>query len=201
MEIAIVADLRAAKAEKQIRFLNATRVPVTQHLTFASAPPLFRPLGGTPTAPQHAAVEIELTNSKSGNLGVPLPQGTVRVYQSDRQGALQFAGEDSIPHTATDEKVKVHVGEAFDLVSERKQTDFKVIEKSVWETAWEIVLRNHRDRDADVAVLETMSGDWEVLAASHKYTKADTGTLRFDVAIPKGGETHITYRVRMRAQG
>jgi hypothetical protein len=129
---------------------------------------------------------------------MPLPKGTVRVYKADKDGSLQFIGEDAIDHTAKDEKVTVKMGEAFDVVGERKQTDFKRIADTVSETAWEIFLRNHKNEPATVRVLEPLPGDWEVLSASHKHEKADAHTLRFDVNIPKNGETKITYRVRVK---
>jgi hypothetical protein len=144
------------------------------------------------------SVSLEIDNSQKNNLGIPLPKGTVRVYKADKDGSLQFIGEDAIEHTAKDEKLTVKMGEAFDVVGTRKQTDFKRIAETISESAWEIVLRNHKTTPAAVRVLEPVPGDWEVLSASHKYEKADAHTLRFDVTVPKDGETKVTYRVRVK---
>ena len=72
------------------------------------------------------------------------PAGTVRVYQKDSKGGLLFIGEDHIDHTPKDEFVTVKIGNAFDLVAERKQTDFKKIADKVYEMEFAITLRNHK---------------------------------------------------------
>ncbi len=122
----------------------------------------------------------------------------MRVYQADQAGTLQFLGEDQLDHTAKDETVKVKIGEAFDVVGERRQTDFKRIARNVTETAWAITLRNRKAEAVTVRVHEPLAGEWEVLAASHTYEKADAHTLRFDVSVPQEGEVQVTYRVRVK---
>ena len=64
-------------------------------------------------------------NSEENRLGVPLPKGKVRVYKADAGGSQQFIGEDWIDHTPKDEKVQIKMGEAFDVVGERTQKDWR----------------------------------------------------------------------------
>ena len=135
---------------------------------------------------------MEIENTKKNNLGVPLPKGTIRVYKADKDGSLQFIGEDSIDHTAKDETVKIKIGEAFDVTGKRKQKDFR--------SSWEITLKNHKPEPVTVRVNEPMPGDWEVLSSSHKYEKVDAHTMRFNVPVPKDGEATITYKVRVKTQ-
>ena len=69
---------------------------------------------------------------------MPLPAGTIRLYKKDDKGNQQFIGEDNIDHTPKDEDVRVKVGDAFDIVAERKQTDYKVIVSGhMYEYAYE----------------------------------------------------------------
>ena len=91
------------------------------------------------------AVSLEFENSEKRKLGMPLPKGIVRVYKRDKAGGRQFLGEDEIDHTPRDEKVRIRVGDAFDVVGERKQMDYKVIGSCRSESAWQIDLRNHKD--------------------------------------------------------
>ncbi len=184
---------------KQMTLLSATAIPVLKRLIFRGQQDYFyNSYGEGSFSKQKVSVSLEIDNTQKNNLGMPLPKGTVRVYKADKDGSLQFIGEDAIDHTAKDEKVTVKMGEAFDVTGERKQTDFKRIADTISETAWEIALRNHKDAPASVRIIEPVPGDWEVLSASHKHEKADAHTLRFDVIVPEDKEVKVTYRVRVK---
>ena len=129
---------------------------------------------------------------------MPLPAGIMRLYKADTDGSLQFIGEDSIKHTPKDEEVRLKIGEAFDVVAERKQTDYQVLSPHLYESAWEISLRNHKKEDIMVGVSEPLTSDWEIINASHDYTKVDAFTIRFDVPVRKDEEVKVKYRVRVR---
>ncbi len=146
---------------------------------------------------QPVNVNIEFENKKENNLGMPLPAGVIRLYKEDNGGSLQFIGEDRIEHTPKDEKVKVKVGEAFDIVAKIKQTDYRVITPRIYESEWEMTLKNHKEEDVTVGILEPVVGDWEVLSSSHQYTKEDAFTLRFDVPVKKDEEVKVKYRIRV----
>lgn len=184
---------------KQMTLLSATAIPVIKRLIFRGREEFFYNVHEEGSfAKQKVSVSLEIDNTQKNNLGMPLPKGTVRVYKADKDGSLQFIGEDAIDHTAKDEQVIVKMGEAFDVVGERKQTDFKRIADTISETTWEIALRNHKDAPASVRIIEPVPGDWEVLSASHKHEKADAHTLHFDVTVPKDKEVKVTYRVRVK---
>jgi len=147
---------------------------------------------------QKVAVVLEIKNAQTGGLGIPLPKGTVRVYKKDKAGAEQFVGEDAIDHTPKDETIRLHVGDAFDVVAERAQTDFKAVSPRQNESAWTISLRNRKEEDIVVTVREPMGGDWTLLSSSIPGKKIDQQTLEFAVPVPKGQETKLTYRVAVR---
>jgi hypothetical protein len=129
---------------------------------------------------------------------MPIPQGVVRVYKRDRDGAAQFLGEDRVEHTPKDEKLEFTVGSAFDITSRRAQTDFKRLAESAYEAAFSIELSNHKDEAIDVAVEEGLAGDWNILESSLPYTKKDASTAAFTVPVPANGKTTLTYRVRVQ---
>ncbi len=147
---------------------------------------------------QKVGVFLDFENSEKNGLGMPLPAGVVRVYKSDASGAQQFIGEDRIDHTPRDETVRIKMGEAFDVVGDRRQMDFDIIADCVTESEWEIKLRNHKDEEAEVEVFEPIGADWEILSSSHRATKLDAHTFKFTVKIPPRGEQTIKYRVRVR---
>ena len=79
-------------------------------------------------------------------------RGVIRVYQGDSKGGTHFVGEDRIDHTPKDETLDLKIGNAFDVVCERKQTDFEKIADKVYEVEFEITLRNHKDVPIGVQV-------------------------------------------------
>ena len=182
---------------KQVALLSAEGITVRKKLVFRGEDWLYR----TPDAtrqPGKVGVFVELVNSEKNRLGMPLPQGTVRIYKADTSGALQFLGEDAIDHTPRDERVELKVGEAFDIVGEHVQKDFKQLTNCSTESAFEVELRNHKASVEQVEVVESPGGDWEILQHSQPFTKVDAHTLRFDLALPAHGVGKVSYRVRVR---
>jgi hypothetical protein len=142
-------------------------------------------------------VHIKFKNSEENSLGMPLPAGTVRVYQGDSKGRVQFIGEDHIGHTPKDETLDLHIGNAFDVVSERKQTDFKTYGQA-FEFAFEISLRNHKPEPITVVVNEPLGGDWTMLDSNYKYEKTAAFAARFTVPVAANAESVLKYRVRVQ---
>jgi len=143
-------------------------------------------------------VFIQFRNSQQNKLGMPLPAGTIRLYKKDDKGNQQFIGEDRIDHTPKDEDVRVKVGDAFDIVAERKQTDYKVIAKNVYEYAYEIKIRNHKETPVNVIVNEPIGGDWEMISSTFEAKKTAAFAAQFNVPVAKDGEATLSYRVRVR---
>ena len=147
---------------------------------------------------QKVGVFLELENTKKNNLGIPLPKGTIRVYKEDKDGSLQFIGEDRIDHTPKDEKFKIKIGEAFDVVGERVQTEYKRLGRNLFEVAFEVSLRNHKNEDIRVFVEEPIPGDWEMLSKTHSYEKLNAHLIRFEVPVAKDKEEKVKYRIRFK---
>ena len=144
------------------------------------------------------AVHYTFRNDEAGGLGMPMPAGTIRVYQADSKDGVHFVGEDRIDHTPKDETINIKIGNAFDVVSERKQTDFVRIADNVYELAFAIALRNHKTTPVTVEVNEPIAGDWRMISSSHAATKTDAFAARFVMPVAAGGETLLTYRVQVR---
>ena len=183
---------------KQISLVTANNIPVKKELLYYGANYYYYNRYGDVMSNQKVGVFVEIQNKKEHNLGIPLPKGTVRVYKADKEGSLQFVGEDSIDHTPKDEKVRIKIGDAFDVVGSRKQTDWKKIAYDTYEAAFEISLRNHKKEDVIVKVVEPIPGDWIMLSSSHEHKKSEAFTAEFNIPVPKDKEVKLTYRVRMR---
>jgi hypothetical protein len=185
------------KQTKQLRLFEAASVGIEKEFLLYGVTSYFtgRYREGNPTQP--VDVYVKFKNSKKNNLGMPLPEGIMRLYKMDEKGSQQFVGEDRIEHTPKDEEVTLKIGEAYDLVAEKLQTDFMQVTTRRYETEWEVTLRNHKGREVTVGLIEPLFGSWEVLKSSHAYRKVDAFTLRFDVKVPKDGEVKVTYRIQV----
>ncbi len=140
---------------------------------------------------------LNFINSEGNNLGIPLPKGTVRVFTNDKAGKLQFIGEDSIDHTPKDETISLLIGQAFDIVGERKQMDFNKL-ANWYEYVWEVNLRNHKDADIVVTVVERTSGDWEIPKENYNHTKVSNNEIEWQVPVEAAGESTLSYTIRYK---
>jgi hypothetical protein len=141
----------------------------------------------------------EFKNSKENHLGVPLPRGRVRFYRRDDDGQLEFTGENVIDHTPRDETVRVYTGDAFDLVGERRRTDYQIDMNRNWlDESFEIKLRNRKEQGAvEIRVVEHLYRwiTWEITQKSDPFVKTDSRTIEFRIQVPAGEEKVVTYKV------
>ncbi len=185
------------KETKQISLLQGSGVPV-EKIFMVNGQSYYYRNQQNPGAPLKDPVMVyyKFKNEEKAGLGIPLPAGNVRVYQKDSKGGILFAGEDRIDHTPKDEYVNIHIGNAFDVVAEHKQTDYKRIDTHVWEMEFEVTLRNHKDAPVVVQVNEPIGGDWEMLSSTYKYTKTAAFAAQFMVPVSKDGTSVLKYRIR-----
>ena len=184
---------------KQVSLLEASDFTVSKEFVINGQPYYYQSYTsvGAPIK-EKVGVFMQFRNSQQNHLGMPMPAGTIRLYKKDDKGGQQFIGEDRIDHTPKDEDVRVKVGDAFDIVAERKLTDYRIISDYVHEYAFEITIRNHKQGPVKVIVNEPIGGDWRMLSSSHRAEKTAAFAARFEVPVAKDGETKLTYRVRIK---
>ena len=187
----------ADNQSKQLALLTANGIPVRREYRLSGVEAWYRDRVGLQGQKFKPSVYVEFDN-RDGQLGRPLPAGTVRVYAKDSRGNAQFVGEDAIAHTARNETVRLRLGEAFDITAERRQTVFRRIAEGVTESSWRIELRNAKDEPVSVRVLEPMPGDWEVVQETHRSSRETARLASWTVAVPAGGTATLDYTVRVR---
>lgn len=139
---------------------------------------------------------LEAENKKELGMGMPLPAGKVRVYKKDSRGDLQFVGEDQIDHTPKNEKIRLGVGKAFDIVAERTELSQDRITDRVFDRKVQVKLRNRKTEAVEVVVQESVWGDWEIRDASLPFEKKDARTAEFRVPVAADTEAVLTFTIR-----
>lgn len=193
----------AENQTKQVALMSASGVPVRKELLLQGNDYYYQGAAGELGQKMKVAVFVEFDNKESARLGLPLPKGVVRVYKKDGAGNAQFIGEDRIDHTPKNEKVRLKLGDAFDVTADRKQTDFKKLGGTgkynyVFESAYQLVLKNAKKEAVTVTVQEPVPGDWQILSASHTHTKGAANTAVWKLNVPAEGSTVLTYRALVR---
>ncbi|MEQ1590861.1 MAG: DUF4139 domain-containing protein [Thiobacillaceae bacterium] len=187
---------------KQVALMSASGVPVAKEFLLEGASHYYSGQYGDIGQKIKVSVFIEFQNKGTG-LGIPLPKGVIRVYKKDALGNAQFVGENQIDHTPKNESIRMKLGEAFDLTADKKQTDFQKLAGTgrynyVFETAYQIVIKNAKPDAVTVMVREPMPGDWTMVSESLPHTKAASGVAEWAVKVPAEGKTTLTYRVRVK---
>ena len=193
---------------KQVEFVRATGIQSQRLYVYDGAqvdqyayynPDQIRNDPGYGTASNKKIwVMQELKNSESNHLGIALPKGRLRFYRRDTDGTLQFIGENTIDHTPKDEMIRVYTGNAFDIVGERKRTNYRVDSSGHWmDETFEIRVRNHKKESANIRVVEHLYRwtNWKLTEQSHQFKKHDAQTIEFPVSVAPDGEQVVTYTV------
>lgn len=192
---------------KQIELFPAARnVPCEKVMVYYGLGTSY-PYYGSPMTDRNFGVQsnqkvdiyLKFKNEEKIGMGMPLPSGRIRVSQRDpADNTLEFVGEDTIDHTAKDEQVLIKLGSAFDVVGERKQTEFNVDSRRNWiDETIEIKVRNHKEEPVKVIVKENLYRwtNWKITEKTHEFEKVDSRTIHFPIEVPKDGEVTIRYTV------
>jgi hypothetical protein len=191
---------------KQVELIKANQVPVTKTYLYDGAQIQWVRYGGY-WDPGYGGQEnkkvnvlVEIQNRAENHLGIALPKGKCRTYKKDSDGALEFVGEDEVSHTGRDEAVVLYLGDAFDLVGERKRTEFHKVNDREYTESFEIKVRNHKKEAVTVKVLEKLyrGGEWSIVQKSQAYEQIDSRTIAFPVKVPADQEATVTYLVDYR---
>ncbi len=183
---------------KQVSLLGGTGVPVHKRYV-VDGQAVYYQNAQHPGAPLKDVVQVyyQFKNEERTGLGMPMPAGTMRVYQADSSGGVQFVGEDRITHTPKDETLNLKIGNAFDVVCERNQVGFEKIAGRTYEVEYQITLRNHKTAAISVEVNEPLGGTWQMLRSSHAWTKTAAWASQFTVPVAANGTAVLKYRVRV----
>lgn len=194
------------KEIKQVSLLEAFGVKVKKELVVDAMNGYgrgFRPNEGVyGNGSFKPVINIVFQNSLENKMGMPLPMGVFKVFQTDSSGSLQMLGEDRIDHTPKNEKVTITVGTAFDVIVERKRTAFSWIRSGNdvhgSRETFEIEVRNRKETADTVSVVERFFGEYTISKNSHPFNKRDANTIVFPIQAAADSVQKVTYTVETR---
>ncbi len=193
---------------KQIElFPTASKAKCVKQLVFTASPQAWSYWGAPINDQGYGATNtgtvgayLEFKNEEKNQLGMPLPAGRMRVNQANSSdGALEFIGEDVIKHTPRNETIRLKLGNSFDVVGERKQTNYVYDEKAKYiEESFELSIRNRKKTVIDIVAREYLYrwSKWNVTQKDHEFVKQDAQTIDFPLRIAADTETKVRYTVR-----
>ena len=141
------------------------------------------------------AIEYQIANTNENNLGVPLPKGKIQLFQTSKNGTIEFVGEDEILQVPKGETATIISGRAFDVIGKRVVLNYNRQKKSE-ETSISIIVTNILPQKIKVRLIEHIFGDWVIRDASANYRKEDASTIHFSITIPANGSQTVTYTNR-----
>lgn len=193
----------AENQTKQVALLSAGSVPVRKEMLLYGDQNYYLQQYGKIGDKLKVSVFVEFDNKEASKLGLPLPQGVMRVYKKDSAGNAQFVGEDHVDHTPKNETVRLKLGEAFDVTADKKQTDFKILprpskQNQLYESAFEYTLKNAKKEKVTITVQEPIGGEWKILNENHPHTKANSHLAVWKIEVPAEGKTTLTFRAQVK---
>jgi len=176
---------------KQIQLFETKNINVNKMYYFDSR----YGYGGQHDDFDNIEVIISFDNNEKNGLGIPMPKGKVQVNKSDGE-SVEFVGEDRIDHTPKNERIKLRIGEAFDILAKEVMTDNKRITNSVNEQTFEATFKNRKTEDVEIIYEKHLGLNWEILSSSFPYEKIDAFTVRFKIPVKKDSEEKMSIKVR-----
>jgi hypothetical protein len=146
--------------------------------------------------PKGISVEILALNSKDHGLGHPFPAGTVRIYKVE-DNRLLILGEDKISHIPVNEEVKLKIGQAFDIIADRKVMDRKKEGKNSEKIKIAIEFRNRKNEDVEILVTEpiTRQSDYRILSSNIDVHKKEAKQVEFIVPVKANQTNSLVYEI------
>lgn len=176
------------REEKQIQWLNPSPIKTEKRYVFENGNADF----------SNIPVKISFKNDKTSGVGIALPEGIVRLFKKDADGALELMGEDQLQHTSKDDLVSFELGKAFDVKGKREVLDRRSKQSKFYDEDIRITLANRKDEAVEIDVIQQVGyGNWKIIDASEKFEKLDASRVKFVVPVAANSEIVLSYTVHV----
>lgn len=189
----------ASNQTKQLALLSAFGVKVKKEYKFTNIVPVYRGRSSSGEFDlRNAEVVLQFDNDKASNLGLSLPGGIIRVYKADSKQNMFFVGEDKINHIPENGKVKLDLGNAFDVTVQGKETAYTAFSDKAYEAGYTLNFKNAKETPVKITYLQDFSNQWTITDSSVPYTTPTTRRAEWTITVPPKGQTVLNYTVRVQ---
>ena len=168
--------------------------------------------GGSEFEKRHPAITYVVKNTADSHLGISLPAGTVRFYENDKSGNLQFIGSDNINHTAKEDTLRLHLGDAFNISVSGKinKVKEKELERKPNHLCYniqvlktyevEVTVNNAEDNDNTVILSQNFPEDYKIVKENIKSESKNANTRQWHVATDHNSKKTLNYTVEIKSR-
>ncbi len=154
-----------------------------------------------PNQIERPTVQIRFKNTSKS----PLPQGELRIYETDSDNKDHLTGELRINDTAENEVTDLQLGQAYNFKVMRKQLEWKPIldyqQRQIGGVAkYEITVSNAGNQESTVNLVENFSGITDIKNESIKGEKISSSAIKWQIKVPARGEATLSYTISTRSQ-
>ena len=155
---------------------------------------------GTIQRPSRRSAQLAITfkNKEQGGLGLPLPQGAIRVYEPDKSASLRYIGAAGIQDTPKDAGVYLTLSDVFDVYTQGRIVKSRKVAKNTIQKEVELTLHNEKAKSIDLRLVQGFYGKWRIVSEDQKHKKLNSQQIQWVVSVPAGGQRTLKYVVEMK---
>ncbi|MBX3119056.1 MAG: DUF4139 domain-containing protein [Fimbriimonadaceae bacterium] len=179
----------------RVRMMGADKVTIIRDYNIR-LPYIYREgFYGNPDQRLSATLALNFTNDEKSGLGLPLPGGSMRVYEPDKDGNMRYIGAASISDTQKDARVNATLTNVFDLYALAKQTAVKRIDKKTVSRQLEVKLFNEKDTTVELRLVQDFGGIWKITTESEPSTRLSASMAQWKIKLNPGEKKTLSYTV------
>jgi hypothetical protein len=142
---------------------------------------------------------LSVENAVSQGLGVPLPQGIIKVFQRSKDYSLLYIGENKTSLIPLGKSLSLRVGSTKEITTEMRQTDYRKLGSKVVESGYRLDLKNTTDSPKQVTVFQNVPKEWIILRETHPHGEEEN-RVEWILNLAPQEEVSLRYRIRMNVE-
>jgi len=146
-------------------------------------------------APINATLALAFYNKEDSGLGLPLPNGTVRVYEPAEETGARYIGAAGIRDTAVDGRVDLTLSNVFDITALPKLLSTQKVDKRRTRQSFAVKLSNQKASPVELRVVKSFGNKWVIERESDKSAKIDAYTNQWRIQMPAKSEKTLMFSV------
>ncbi len=153
---------------------------------------------------KNARIQIQFENTATNGLGIPMPNGIARFYESNKKAEHSFSGEGHLDDTAIGIKRSFIIGEAFDIsVSKTHRSNIKSsrifgdkevkTKKTIYEDDKTIKITNSSAEPKVVKLIQPIHDNMKITKTNMEFLNEIGVGYIINVTVPARSDVDVKY--------